>query len=156
NLVSNVSLSLRAGEVTALVGESGSGKTTTGLALLGASESVVTVEGSVRVGGQLVTTEQPPPAGAVGYVPQHPAAVLNPVRRLGAVLREIPRTDVRADSRAHRNRLVEEQVRAALHRAQLPAGDDLLRRYPHQLSGGQQQRVVLAHTLLGEPGVVVA
>ena len=82
-------------------------------------------------------------------MPQQPSAALNPVRRIGGVLREIarlhaPRTEVR------------QRVLEALRQAQLPDGEQLLRRYPHQLSGGQQQRVVLAHELIGRPKVLIA
>lgn len=154
--VSRVSFDMTVGEVTALVGESGSGKTTTGLTLLGEAPADAELSGRVQVADQVVDPEHPPPPGTVGYIPQHPSAALNPVRRIGSVLREIARTHVRASTRAERARAVDERVATALRRAQLPEERELLRRYPHQLSGGQQQRVVLAHTLLGDPRVVVA
>jgi peptide/nickel transport system ATP-binding protein len=137
SIVDNVSFTLTPGRVTALVGASGSGKTTTALALLGEKPAGATVTGEVRVDG------------AIGYMPQQPSSALNPVRRIGGVLREIarlhvPRTEVR------------QRVLEAMRQAQLPDGERLLRRYPHQLSGGQQQRVVLAHELIGRPRVLIA
>lgn len=133
DIVSGVSFTLAAGSITALVGESGSGKTTTALALLG--ERPVT--GHLQI------------AGSIGYLPQQPSGALNPVRRIGAVLKEI--------ARLHAPRAqVRQRVLDALHQAQLPDGEHLLRRYPHQLSGGQQQRVVLAHELIGRPGLLIA
>ncbi|MEW2557057.1 ATP-binding cassette domain-containing protein, partial [Streptomyces zhihengii] len=74
-IVDGVDLRVLPGRVTALVGASGSGKTTTGLALLGEFPAGALVRGDVRV-----------PEGLVGYVPQHPGAVLNPARRVGALL----------------------------------------------------------------------
>jgi peptide/nickel transport system ATP-binding protein len=132
-LLDGVSFALSAGRVLALVGASGSGKTTTGLALLGEHSPGVSVSGHVEVHGR------------VGFVPQQPASALNPVRRLGAVFREIA---------ALHDGDPGELVDKALRRARVPA--DLLRRYPHQLSGGQQQRVVLAQALVGDPAVLVA
>lgn len=155
-IVSGVSFALAAGEVTALVGESGSGKTTTALALLGEQPTRGRVTGRVEVAGVAVDADHPPEPGLVGYIPQHPSAALNPVRRIGPVLHEIARLHVHADTRADRKRLVRARVLEALRQAQLPDGEKLLRRYPHQLSGGQQQRVVLAHELIGRPRVVVA
>ncbi|WP_312864618.1 ABC transporter ATP-binding protein [Saccharopolyspora phatthalungensis] len=155
-IVSGVSFALVAGEVTALVGESGSGKTTTASALLGRRPTGACVTGRVEVAGVAVDADHPPAPGLVGYIPQHPSAALNPVRRIGPVLHEIARLHVRADTRGDRRRLVRERVLEALRQAQLPDGVKLLRRYPHQLSGGQQQRVVLAHELVGRPRVMVA
>ncbi|WP_407552297.1 ATP-binding cassette domain-containing protein [Streptomyces sp. Pv4-95] len=148
-LVDGVSLTVRAGTVTALVGASGSGKTTTGLAMLGEYPPGARVEGGVRVAG----------GGPVGYVPQHPAAVLNPARRVGALLYDIARGGLPELPRRQRRSAARARVREALALAQLPEGDlgeELLRRFPHQLSGGQQQRVVLAQALLLGARVIVA
>ena len=145
-LVDGVNLRVRAGKVVALVGASGSGKTTTGLALLGEYPVGARVTGEVDRGG----------GGLVGYVPQHPAAVLNPARRVGALLGDIARGRVRDLPRGRRRRAARERVVEALAAAQLPDGEALLRRYPHQLSGGQQQRVVLAQALLLGARVIVA
>jgi peptide/nickel transport system ATP-binding protein len=144
-IVDGVNLRVLPGTITALVGASGSGKTTTGLALLGEYPAGARVTGHVRV-----------PDGLIGYVPQHPGAVLNPARRIGALLRDIARTRVRHLPRRERRAAVGERVLRALSLAQLPDAVSMLRRFPHQLSGGQQQRVVLAQALLLGARVVVA
>lgn len=144
-IVDGVSLRVRPGKVTALVGTSGSGKTTTGLALLGEYPPGARVAGEVRVAD-----------GLVGYVPQHPGAVLNPARRVGALLCDIARDQVRALPGSERRAAARARIRQALALAQLPEGEALLGRYPHQLSGGQQQRVVLAQALLLGARVVIA
>jgi peptide/nickel transport system ATP-binding protein len=149
DIVSDVSFSMAAGEIVALVGESGSGKTTTALALLGEKPAAAHLTGQVEVAGSTVDSSSSPPAGVVGYIPQHPSAALNPVRRIGPVLREI--------ARLHGGETpVQQRVLDALRQAQMPDGSRFLRRYPHQLSGGQQQRVVLAHQLVGQPKVLIA
>jgi peptide/nickel transport system ATP-binding protein len=148
-IVADVSFALAAGEITALVGESGSGKTTTALALLGESPATAAITGQVEVAGAIVDAGHPPARGVVGYVPQHPSAALNPVRRIGPVLRELGRLYVD-------RRVVRERMLQALTQAQVPDGERFLRRYPHQLSGGQQQRVVLAHELVGRPQILIA
>lgn len=145
-LVDGVRLRVPPGKVTALVGASGSGKTTTGLALLGEYPAGALVTGEVRRPGD----------GPVGYVPQHPAAVLNPARRVSALLDDIARPQVRHLPRAERREAARALVLRALEDAQLPDAQVLLRRYPHQLSGGQQQRVVLAQALLLGARVIVA
>lgn len=138
-IVDGVSLAAHAGRITAVIGPSGSGKTTTGLALLGEYPAGAVVDGEVGT-----------PAGPVGYIPQHPASVLNPARRVGALLTDIAaRQGGDRHARGHR---VEEAVRLA----QLPDPAAVLRRFPHQLSGGQQQRIVLAQALLLGARVIVA
>ncbi|MEU0398880.1 ATP-binding cassette domain-containing protein [Streptomyces sp. NPDC006197] len=144
-IVDGVDLRVLPGTITALVGASGSGKTTTGLALLGEYPAGARVSGHVRA-----------PDGLVGYIPQHPAAVLNPARRIGALLGDIARAQVRHLPRRSRGAAVRERVLRALSLAQLPDAEEMLRRHPHQLSGGQQQRVVLAQALLLGAEVVVA
>jgi len=142
-VVDGLSLTAHAGRVTAIVGPSGSGKTTTGLALLGEFPENALVEGDVRIDADDVAT-------AVAYIPQHPAAVLNPARRVGALLHDIAR--LHDGTRAQ----VRSRVYDALRLAQLHDVQRLLRRFPHQLSGGQQQRVVLAQALLLGARVIVA
>lgn len=145
-IVDGVSLRVPPGRVTALIGASGSGKTTTGLALLGEYPAGAQVTGDVRGAAD----------GLVGYVPQHPAAALNPARRVSALLTDIARAQVRRLPVQQRRAAARDRVLHALAEAQLPDGETLLRRYPHQLSGGQQQRVVLAQALLLGARVVVA
>ncbi|MGW7437696.1 ABC transporter ATP-binding protein [Streptomyces sp. NPDC054849] len=139
-IVNGVSLAAPEGRITAVIGPSGSGKTTTGLALLGEYPAGAVVDGEVQA-----------PAGPVGYIPQHPASVLNPARRVGALLADIAARQGGGGRLARRRR-----VEDALRLAQIPDPEAVLRRFPHQLSGGQQQRVVLAQALLLGARVIVA
>ncbi|WP_168217920.1 ABC transporter ATP-binding protein [Occultella kanbiaonis] len=132
-VVGPISFTAGPGEVIALVGESGSGKTTTGLAVMGEFPSGARVAGVVRSDPR-----------RIGYVPQHPGAVLTPSRRVGSLLREVARVRGRAGT---------ESVARAVARAHLDPA--LLRRFPHQLSGGQQQRAVFALALIGDPDCLV-
>ncbi|WP_328733209.1 ATP-binding cassette domain-containing protein [Streptomyces caniferus] len=145
SLVDGVSLRVPPGRITALIGASGSGKTTTGLALLREFPPVAAVTGEVSV-----------PDGLIGYVPQHPATVLNPARRVAALLQDIARHQVRHLPRRTRSAAARQRILHALAQAQVPDGETLLRRYPHQLSGGQQQRIVLAQALLTGATTLVA
>lgn len=147
-LLDAIDLDVRSGEVTVVLGESGSGKTTLGLALLGGRRGAAEPSGSAVLDGiELLETSGNRP-GLVGHLPQHPGAVLNPVRRIGGVLTEL------ASSR-HPKHDRSFAVNEALRRARLRPDAELLRRYPHQLSGGQHQRVALAQTLVSEPRVLV-
>nr|WP_214370625.1 ATP-binding cassette domain-containing protein [Pseudonocardia sp. H11422] len=151
-LLRAVDLVVGPGEVLAVLGESGAGKSTLGLALLGEAAPAVRLHGRVRLGGTELlgldeASRRRARAGRIGHLPQHPGAVLDPVRRIGVVLRELA-------ALVHRKRRPrQDAVAAACEAARLDPG--LLRRFPHQLSGGQQQRAALAQTLVTGPAVLV-
>jgi peptide/nickel transport system ATP-binding protein len=155
DVVSDVSFTVRAGQVLGLVGESGSGKTTVVLALLGHARRGLRISsGQVRVDG--VDLLRLPPAGLravrgarVAYVPQDPSAALNPTLRVGTQLREIMRVHPGAIDDP------DARIMEVLREVRLDALPDLLRCYPHQLSGGQQQRVALAMAFACRPALIV-
>jgi peptide/nickel transport system ATP-binding protein len=157
DVVSDVALQLEEGEVVGLVGESGSGKTTVGLALLGHSRRGTAIAaGTVRVCGNDLLTLSPRAlrrlrGQIVAYVPQDPAAALNPALRVGTQLMEtLAAHSYGVDDRERRARIAE-----LVGEVSLGALPDLLRRYPHQLSGGQQQRVALAIAFACRPRLIV-
>ena len=157
DIVDDVSFEITPGEVLGLVGESGSGKTTVGLALLGHTRRGVEIGGgSVRLGEvdvlQLTEPELEHMRGRlISYVPQDPAAALNPALRIGTQLLEILEAHNYGKSGDERHRRVAEMMREVA----LPDQPSFLKRYPHELSGGQQQRVGLAIAFACRPRVIV-
>jgi peptide/nickel transport system ATP-binding protein len=156
DVVDEVSLELRPGEVVGLVGESGSGKTTAGTALLGYARRGAFIErGTLLFEGQDILAmpwEQVRPIRGmkIAYVPQDPGAALNPAIRIGRQIVEL--------LELHGIGTAEERLagaRAGLREVGLPDDDEFLARYPHQLSGGQVQRVALAMAFLPRPKVLV-
>ncbi|MDX6598996.1 MAG: peptide/nickel transport system ATP-binding protein ddpF [Gaiellales bacterium] len=156
-VVRPVDLDVDAGQILGIVGESGSGKTTFGLALLGYSRRGLQIgSGSVRVGDLEVLRLSAhglrlARGGSISYVPQDPAAALNPALTIGKHLRETLDAHGYGSSEPERD----ERVREAMREVMLPDTPAYLRRYPHQLSGGQQQRVVLAIAFACRPSVIV-
>jgi peptide/nickel transport system ATP-binding protein len=157
SIVSDVSFHIAPGEVLGLVGESGCGKTTVGLALLGHARRGVTIaSGSIRLGEIDVLGLDPSEllhlrGRVISYVPQDPAAALNPAVRIGTQLREILEAhNFGANAEERRTRVIEMMREVAL-----PDDSGFLKRYPHELSGGQQQRVGLAIAFACRPRVIV-
>jgi peptide/nickel transport system ATP-binding protein len=150
-VVEDVSFHVGPGEVLGLVGESGSGKTTTALALLGyARPGVHIAAGTIEVAGTRLsglseTAVRRYRGRLVSYVPQDPAAALNPSIRVGDQI----------GGMVGRSPETERRVGEALELVQLPSTRDFRRRFPHQLSGGQQQRVAIAAALVCRPSVVL-
>ncbi len=155
-IVEDVSFSIASGEVLGLVGESGSGKTTVGLALLGHARRGARISaGRVQIGDADMLALDPSTrrhllGSVASYVPQDPAACLNPAIRVGKQVVEI--LDAHGygpagDRAAH--------VAALMAEVALPAEAAFLDRYPHELSGGQQQRIGLAMAFACRPRLVV-
>jgi len=157
DIVDDVSFEIAPGEVLGLVGESGSGKTTVGLALLGHTRRGVQITGgSVRIGDSDVLKMSDEELAhlrgrLVSYVPQDPAAALNPALRIGTQMREVLEAHNFGAGGEERTQRVAEMMREVA----LPDDPEYLKRYPHELSGGQQQRVGLAIAFACRPRVIV-
>ncbi|MGH7209430.1 MAG: ABC transporter ATP-binding protein [Nitrospiraceae bacterium] len=140
--ISEVSFSVREGEILCLLGPSGCGKTTT-LRVIAGFEPVV--EGEVYLEGHLASAPGlllPTERRRVGMVFQEYALFphLRVVENIAFGLRDLPSVQR------------ETQVHAMLAMTGLTG---LERRYPHELSGGQQQRVALARALVQKPVVLL-
>ncbi len=154
-ILRGVSLELRAGEVLGLVGESGSGKSTLAMALLGHVRRGVRFSGGeVLFEGQNLAAAPPATLRAIrgrriAYIPQDPAAALDPAMSVGDHIRE---TLAAHHTGSGRN---EERVTELLERVRLPVSAEFSNRYPHQLSGGQQQRIAIVLAFTCDPAVIV-
>ncbi|HEY2549008.1 MAG TPA: ABC transporter ATP-binding protein [Streptosporangiaceae bacterium] len=148
--VEDVSLTLAAGQVTAVVGESGSGKST--LARLLAALARPT-SGQVLLDGRPVASGRAGRrayAGQVQLVLQDPFSSLNPVHDVRYHLERPLRVHGLAGPG------LDEKIEALLERVALSPAGDFLHAYPHELSGGQRQRVAIARALAVQPRVLLA
>jgi peptide/nickel transport system ATP-binding protein len=147
-VLSDVSLQLRAGQTLGVVGESGSGKSTLGRILLGLERPE---QGSVQLAGQdwlaLTTAQQRQARKGIQVVFQDPLASFDPRYTVLRVLAE-----ALAQAGVPRG-LQRTEAAALLERVQLPVG--LLDRRPLELSGGQRQRIAIARALAMKPKILV-
>jgi sulfate transport system ATP-binding protein len=136
----DVSITVPAGELTALLGPSGGGKSTL-LRVIAGLETPDT--GSVTISGE-DATKLPPQRRNVGFVFQHYAAFkhMSVFRNVafGLEIRKRPKAAIKA------------RVQQLLELVHLEAFGD---RLPSQLSGGQRQRMALARALAVEPQVLL-
>jgi len=144
--LSDLSLTARAGEKTAIVGTSGAGKTTLGYLISGIYQPDA---GRIRCGGvDLAAMTWTDLRATIGVVPQEP---------------HLFHDTIAANVRYGRLGADDEEVAAAIGAAglgplvaTLPKGlNTTVGARGYQLSGGERQRMALARVLLADPPVIV-
>ena len=157
NVLEGVNFSVGSGEILGIVGETGAGKSVTALSIV----RLLQRPGRV-VGGRVLfrgvdlnslrPSEMRGVRGAeISMIFQNPRSSLNPVLRVGKVLREVLRVHSGLRGRAADARAMELFADVGL-----PDPALVLRRYPHQLSGGMAQRVMIAMALASSPHLLLA
>ena len=142
-VLTEVNIAVREGEIFGLVGESGSGKTTVLKCLAGLFTHW---KGELEIDGQQLEHRiGRDRCRLVQMVFQDPYGSLHPRHTIGDILEE-PLQIHRIDQRDQRINSILEKV--GLNRA-------FRSRYPHQLSGGQRQRVAIARALILKPRVLL-
>ena len=152
--VRGISFGLAAGDRIGIVGESGAGKTTALLAILGLLPPDAAVAGRVTLTGEELLAADDAVMRRhrwrdIAVVFQGSMSALNPVRVIGAQIREPMELHGIAKGRAADARVDELLEHVGLVRA-------MARRYPHELSGGIRQRAAIAMALACEPKVLLA
>lgn len=142
--IRDLSLSLQAGEITAVVGASGSGKSLLAHAILRLLPYNSSVSGEILYCGEALTDESV--AGLRGkeiaLVPQG-VSYLDPLMKVGAQVRK-----------GRKGREAVSRCRELLGRYGLPREVEEL--YPFELSGGMARRVLIASALMDRPRLVIA
>ncbi|MEJ6782771.1 ABC transporter ATP-binding protein [Aminobacter sp. Piv2-1] len=155
--LSNVSLSIRPGEILGVVGESGAGKSMTGLAIQGLLDRPGRIaEGEIWLGDRridnLADREMEKIRGReIGAIFQDPLTSLNPLFTVGAQLTETISQHLGMGKAEAKARAV-----ALLKDVGIPSPEERVNQYPHQFSGGMRQRVVIALALAASPKLIIA
>ncbi len=157
NAVSDLNLTLNAGEITCVVGESGSGKSLSARAVMGLLPPKVSVTGGEIMFGDtnILTLSEPERRAMRGedmaMVFQEPMTALNPLMTVGRQIDEVLRIHTKFGRKERRQRILD-----LLTEVKLPTPERIIASYPHQLSGGQRQRAMIAMALILDPKVLVA
>ncbi|HET7093714.1 MAG TPA: ATP-binding cassette domain-containing protein [Thermomicrobiales bacterium] len=139
DVLHDIDLEARPGELVAVMGRNGSGKTTLLRTIAGFQRPA---GGRVDVAGRDIAALHPAEVAAdLGYVPQHPSAML---------FAETVRQELAFTRKQHGGRGPEpEALLADLGLA------DLADRHPRDLSGGERERTALAAILAGGPTILL-
>ena len=142
-VISDLHLRIRPGEIVAVAGSSGSGKSLLASAILGILPANATVRGHVHYRGRELTPEMQRELRGkeIALVPQS-VAYLDPLMRVGKQVD------------GHRRPKPTEKRRSLFRRLELPERTETL--YPFQLSGGMARRVLVSTALLTEASLVIA
>ena len=148
--VSDVSFSLKKGEVFGLVGESGCGKTTTGRTIIGLYKPT---SGEIYYNGKRIDNlgrqEYKKLASKIQMIYQDPVSSLDPRMTVFDIVSEgLLINGVKDRS------LIESRVYEVLEMVGLAKGH--AGRYPHEFSGGQRQRIGIARAVIMEPELIIA
>ena len=160
-VVKNVNLELKDGEILGVVGESGSGKSVTALTLMGlVSETAEVTSGKISF-DNIVLREAGKPLDKALYrqyqgaemsmIFQEPMTSLNPTQRVGKQVEEMLRLHTDFSKEEIRTKVLETFEAVGLRDI-----EKVYDSYPHQLSGGMRQRVMIAMAIILHPDLVVA
>lgn len=142
-VISDLYLTVRPGEIVAVAGSSGSGKSLLASAILGILPDNATVRGHLHYKGQELTPKfQAKLRGSeIAMVPQS-VAFLDPLMKVGR----------QADG--HKKPYPTDKRRTLFNRLSLP--EDTEKLYPFQLSGGMARRVLVSTALITDAELIIA
>lgn len=160
-VVKNINIEIKTGEILGVVGESGSGKSVTALTLMGlVADSARVTTGCIRSGDTILREAGKPVDKALyrrlqgkemSMIFQEPMASLNPTQRVGRQVEEMLKLHTKLTREERKRKVLE-----AFESVGLRQVDKVYDSYPHQLSGGMRQRVMIAMAVILHPGLIVA
>lgn len=157
NLLSDISITLRSGEILGITGASGSGKSTLLKVILGMlDDNCALISGTFKINDQYANTlksnERRKLLGkTIGYIPQNPMTAFNPGIRIGKQIFETYRVNMGLSKIESRN-----LIEGKLKELKLSDTDRILNSFSTGLSGGMLQRVTIAILLGMSPEYIIA
>lgn len=156
NILKNINLSLKRGEILGIVGESGSGKSTLIKSIIGLLDENSFIDGGIDFEGKDLTTLPSKEyrllkGSQISMIFQNPAEFFNPIRKISKQFIETIRSHKDISKEEIKQKTIETFKFLGLNDA-----ERIWNSYPFELSGGMNQRVAIALSIMLEPKLLLA
>jgi len=157
-VLKNVSLEIKKGEIFGIVGESGSGKTTLGLSVIRLlAGNALIKSGRINFEGKdLLKIREKKMVqirgNKISMIFQDPLNTLNPVYTAGFQVKETIKIHQKITSKVK----LHKTMISSFKTVRLKNPESISISYPHQLSGGMRQRVMIAQAISCKPSLLIA
>lgn len=148
-IIKDINIDVKDGEIVAIVGESGSGKTMTALNVMGLIPPESVTNGEIMLDGESILDREKNDY-SVAIVFQEPMTSLNPLMKAGEQIEEVLKIHTTLNRKERYKKVIK-----MLKKVELIRTKEIYNKYPHELSGGMRQRIMIAMAMINNPKLLI-